>query len=221
MREGQKNCTRSAHLPSKPGKKVCMLKGCNFIAPQALIQQLYYQYFILLLNYRAIFDTSAKWSEAHMLKGCIKNFSIDKLYNKVLQLTKCLYSWLYYLPSNAEVNVFKKKFFTSSELLLRSKIFEKTLNSAYEDKNSPKFHICGDFTALSCLHFTMPFWHFAAQPSSNDPPTNRFWYLKQVKICRIIMCELDLVFWQYSKLYMSSVGLLSIVFWPRVNARGH
>ena len=32
----------------------------NFIAPQVLIQQLYYQYFILLLNYRAIFDTSAE-----------------------------------------------------------------------------------------------------------------------------------------------------------------
>ena len=37
-----------------------MQKGCNFITPQALIQQLYYQYFILLLNYRVIFDTSTK-----------------------------------------------------------------------------------------------------------------------------------------------------------------
>ena len=54
-------------------------KGCNFIAPQALIQQLYYQYFILLLNYRAIFDTSAQRSDAHVLKGYIKNCSIVML----------------------------------------------------------------------------------------------------------------------------------------------
>ena len=48
-------------------------KMCNFIPPQALIQQLYnYYYFILLLNYRAIFDTSADQSEACVLKECIK-----------------------------------------------------------------------------------------------------------------------------------------------------
>ena len=64
-----------------------LLKGCNFIAPQALIQQLYYYYFILLLNYRAIFVTCAERSEAHMLKRCIKNCSIVKLYNKVLIIT--------------------------------------------------------------------------------------------------------------------------------------
>ena len=34
-----------------------MSKWCNFNPPQAIIQQLY-----LLLNYRAIFDTSAKRS---------------------------------------------------------------------------------------------------------------------------------------------------------------
>ena len=42
---------------------------------------------ILLLNYRAIFDTRAKQSEAHVLKGCIKNYSLVKLYNKVLIIT--------------------------------------------------------------------------------------------------------------------------------------
>ena len=61
-----------------------MLKGCNFIAPQELIQQLYYKYFILLLNYKEIVDRSAERSETHMLKGCIKNYSIVKPYNKVL-----------------------------------------------------------------------------------------------------------------------------------------
>ena len=45
------------------------------------------KYFILLLKYRAIFDTSAKQSEAHVLKWCIKNCSIVKLYNKVLIIT--------------------------------------------------------------------------------------------------------------------------------------
>ena len=39
---------------------------------------------MLLLNNRAIFVTSAKQSEAHVLTGCIKNCSIVKLYNKVL-----------------------------------------------------------------------------------------------------------------------------------------
>ena len=53
-----------------------VLMGCNVIASQALIQQLYYLYFILLLNYRAIFNTSAEQSEAHVLEGCIKNCSI-------------------------------------------------------------------------------------------------------------------------------------------------
>ena len=38
----------------------CMPKGCNFIALEALIPQLYYYFFILLLNYRAIFDTHAE-----------------------------------------------------------------------------------------------------------------------------------------------------------------
>ena len=38
-----------------------------------------------MLNYWAIFDTSAEPIEAYMLKGCIKNYSIVKLvYNKVL-----------------------------------------------------------------------------------------------------------------------------------------
>ena len=38
-----------------------MPKGCNFIAPQALIQQLYYKYFILLLkNFQKAFDFSEK-----------------------------------------------------------------------------------------------------------------------------------------------------------------
>ena len=36
------------------------------------------------VNYSAIFDTSAEQSEAHVLKGCIKNGSIVKLHNKVL-----------------------------------------------------------------------------------------------------------------------------------------
>ena len=60
-----------------------MLKWCNFIMPQALIQQLYYYYLILLLNHRSIFDRTTKRSEAHVLKGCIKNCSIVKLYYKV------------------------------------------------------------------------------------------------------------------------------------------
>ena len=78
--------------------KACMPKGCNFIAPQALIQHCYLiiLYFIPEL-YRAIFDTSANRSETHALKGCIKNFSIVKLYNKVLIInnvcTKCCVIW--------------------------------------------------------------------------------------------------------------------------------
>ena len=64
-----------------------MPKGCNFIALQTLIQQLYYWqllYFIAF-NYRAIFDTyNVERSEAHVLKGCIQNCSIVKVYNKVL-----------------------------------------------------------------------------------------------------------------------------------------
>ena len=59
-------------------------KECNFIALQSIIQQFYYQYFSALLNYKEIFDTSAEQSDAHVLKGCIKNGSIVKLYNKVL-----------------------------------------------------------------------------------------------------------------------------------------
>ena len=48
-------------------------------------------YFILLLtNYRAIFDTSTKQSEAQVLKGCVKNCSIVKLYNKVLIISHLL-----------------------------------------------------------------------------------------------------------------------------------
>ena len=65
-------------------KRGTRAKGCHFIAPLALIQQLYYQYFILLLNHIAILGTIAEKSEAYMLKGCIKNYSIAKLYNKVL-----------------------------------------------------------------------------------------------------------------------------------------
>ena len=64
----------------------CVPKTCNFIVPQALIQQFYYLYFILSLNSRAIFDISAERSEAYLLKGCIKNCSIIKLYNKVLSI---------------------------------------------------------------------------------------------------------------------------------------
>ena len=43
---------------------------------------------VYLITYRAIFDTSAEQSEAHVLMGCIKNCSIVKLYNinKVLIL---------------------------------------------------------------------------------------------------------------------------------------
>ena len=54
------------------GRHACVLKRCNFIALQALKQELYYGYFILLLNYRAISYTSAKQSEAHMLMGASK-----------------------------------------------------------------------------------------------------------------------------------------------------
>ena len=53
----------------------------------AKIVQLYHLYFILFLNYRAILDTSVERSEAHMLKRCIKNCSIVKLYNKALIIT--------------------------------------------------------------------------------------------------------------------------------------
>ena len=52
-------------------KRDTSAKECNLIVNQALMQQLYYWNFILLLNYRAIFDTSAERSEAHVLKGCI------------------------------------------------------------------------------------------------------------------------------------------------------
>ena len=50
----------------------CVPKTCNFIVPQALIQQLYYLYFIFLLSYRAIFYTSDEQSETHVQKECIK-----------------------------------------------------------------------------------------------------------------------------------------------------
>ena len=40
--------------------------------------------------YRAIFDTSAERSEAHVLKGCIKNCSIVKLY-KIITNKDCVY----------------------------------------------------------------------------------------------------------------------------------
>ena len=62
----------------------------------------YYQYFIIQLNYRAIFDTSAERSEAGMLKGRIKNYSTVKLYNKVLIIaSSCWYNFL-----QAKINIF-------------------------------------------------------------------------------------------------------------------
>ena len=89
--------------------EVCMLKGCNFIAPQALIHQLYYWYLISFLNYRAFFDTSAKRSEAHVLKGCIKNGSIVKLYN-IVQIINNVSIWVDarvdYSTSKSKINSF-------------------------------------------------------------------------------------------------------------------
>ena len=83
-----------------------ILKRCNFIPPQAFIQQLYYKYFILLLDKRTIFDASADRSEAHMLmKGCIKNCSIVKLHNKV-QIINNEGMHIEQLPQRLKINVF-------------------------------------------------------------------------------------------------------------------
>ena len=88
-------------------------KGCNFITLQALILQLYYYYCILLFNYMAIFDTSAKRCEAHVLKWCIKNCSIVKRYNKVVIITNvCTGSST--ITSKPKINVFEKKFLCSA-----------------------------------------------------------------------------------------------------------
>ena len=63
-------------------------KGVQFYCPSStyLAIVLLVLYFIAF-NYRAIFDTNAERSEACMLKGCIKNWSTVKLYNKVLIIT--------------------------------------------------------------------------------------------------------------------------------------
>ena len=48
--------------------------------PAILLLVLYF----ITFNYSAIFEASTDLSEAHVLKRCIKNCSIVKLYNKVL-----------------------------------------------------------------------------------------------------------------------------------------
>ena len=75
-----------------------MLKGCNLIASLALIQQLYYQYFTLLPNYRAIFDTSSERSEAHVLstEGALHQ---KLIYTCIQILAHCAYLSLLLLLS--------------------------------------------------------------------------------------------------------------------------
>ena len=119
-------------------------KGCNFIAPQALIQQLYYYYFILLgtYNYRAIFDTSAERSEAHVLKGYIKNCFIVKLYNKVLIIT----------------NVLSK--------LLHNDLIISTPQASMEPREFENFSKTIDFSNFfSKLHFSLNFKEQCVLPS--------------------------------------------------------
>ena len=89
-----------------------MPKGCNFIAPQALLnQQLYYENFILLLKYRAIYDTSSERSVADELNECIKNFSRVNLNNKVLIRKMQVYKLL---QSKFKINILKKNCFPSA-----------------------------------------------------------------------------------------------------------
>ena len=55
--------------------------------PAILLLVLYF----ITFNYSAIFEASTDLSEAHVLKRCIKNYSIVKLYNKVVIIT---YVWV-------------------------------------------------------------------------------------------------------------------------------
>ena len=71
----------------------------QFYCPSSTYPAIILLVLILLLDYRAIFDTSVEWSEEHVLKGCIKNYSIVKLFNKVL-----------IIPNN-ELNDFPQQFY--------------------------------------------------------------------------------------------------------------
>ena len=65
------------------GKWGINAKAVQFYCPSSIYPAIVLLVLYLLLNYRAIFDTSVERGEAHMLKGCIKNYSIVKLNNKV------------------------------------------------------------------------------------------------------------------------------------------
>ena len=71
---------------SAKGKRGMEAEGVQFYC----LSSTYSAIVLLVLYFIAIFDTSAEWSEAYVLKGCIKNCSIVKLYNKVLIITDVL-----------------------------------------------------------------------------------------------------------------------------------
>ena len=65
-------------------EKKCEISNCWMSRGGAIKLCIISTLLLMLVDYRAIFDTIAERSEAHVLKGCIKNFSIVKIYNKVL-----------------------------------------------------------------------------------------------------------------------------------------
>ena len=90
-------------------------RRCAILLP---LKQLYYYYFILLLNYRAIFDTSAKKSEAHMLKVGIKNCSIVNLPYRGKQNATGVTPVLIIMPLWAKVHFMWLNFIRTYKILI-------------------------------------------------------------------------------------------------------
>ena len=90
-----------------------------------------------MLNYREIFDTSAKRREANVLKGCIKICSIIKLNNKVLIKNNALFLILVHtewremwfdirgdvLNGSSLLNPFRKGNIKRAQLLRKTEIY--------------------------------------------------------------------------------------------------
>ena len=133
---------------------------------------------VIVINYRAIFDTSAEQSETHVLMGCIKNCSIVKLYNKVLLITNvylffctiskdvrqipCLHKkFTFYTELKIDFCIFsthftrqkiqKNNFFTLQTIPLHLKFFQKNVEANTNNVTSQNCTFLGNIIALCCI----------------------------------------------------------------------
>ena len=125
-------------------RRGAILMPLKHLSSNCIIITLFY-----CLTIEQFFDTSTKRSETHVLKGCIKNCSIIKLYHKVLIIT-----WLPQSVKSMSFELFLHSAGSLRQGRFIQKIFHKTLILAFQANGvTLKTELFSDFRALYTANY--------------------------------------------------------------------